>query len=151
MAKLLYKELTGTIIGVYYEVYRGTSRTYPEYIYEQAMLGDLQRRGIPCWRQPEYEVLYKDKRVGKQRLDLFVAGEVVVELKVARELTKLHKAQAISYLKVVGKQVSLLCNFGGSEPDFDRLYFARPLRARTRKRKRPLCLTTGRTTISHQS
>lgn len=125
MTKLLYKELTGTIIGVYFDVYRGTARTYPEYIYEQAMLDDLQRKGIACRRQPEYEVLYKGKRVGRQRLDLFVAGEVVVELKVAPQLTKLHKAQAISYLKVVGKQVSLLCNFGASEPGFERLYFDR--------------------------
>jgi GxxExxY protein len=126
MTKLLYKELTGTIIGVYFDVYRGTARTYPEYIYEQAMLEDMRRKGIPCQRQPDYEVFYKDRRVGRQQLDLFVAGEVVVELKVAPQLTKLHKAQAISYLKVVGKQVSLLCNFGGSEPEFERLYFARP-------------------------
>ena len=127
MTKLQYKELTGTIIGVYFDVYRGTARTYPEYIYEQAMLDDLRRKGISCRRQPEYEVLYKGERVGRQQLDLFVAGEVVVELKVSPELTKLHKAQAMSYLKVVGKQVSLLCNFGQSEPHFERLYFARPL------------------------
>ena len=127
MTKLLYKELTGAIIGVYYDVYRGTARTYPEYIYEQAMLNDLRRKNIPCRRQPEYQVFYRGKRVGRQQLDLFVAGEGVVELKVAPELTRLHKAQAISYLKVVGKQVSLLCNFGGSEPEFERLYFARPL------------------------
>ncbi len=138
MTKLLYKELTGTIIGVYYDVYRGTARTYPEYIYEQAMLDDLRRKGIHCWRQPEYEVFYRDKRVGRQRLDLFVAGEVVVELKVAPGLTKLHKAQAISYLKVVDKQVSLLCNFGSPEPEFERLYFARPLPQGTRTKTQPL-------------
>ena len=36
MADLLYKELTGKIIGVYYDVYNGTSRTYPEFVYEKA-------------------------------------------------------------------------------------------------------------------
>lgn len=124
MTKLLHKELTGTIIGVYYDVYNGTGRTYPEFIYESAMIHDLQRKSIFCQRQPEYRVFYKDKLVGVQRLDLFVAGEVVVEIKVKPQLTRLHKAQAISYLKVVGKEVGLLCNFGSPSPEFERLYFA---------------------------
>lgn len=61
--------------------------------------------------------------MGVQRLDLFVAGEVVVELKVRPELTKLDKAQTISYLKVTEKEVGLLCNFGASRPHFERLFF----------------------------
>ena len=123
MVKLLHKKTTGTIIGVYYDVYNGTARTYPEFIYEWAMMDDLRRKGVSCRRQPEYQVFYKGKLVGVQRLDLFVAEEVVVELKVKPQLTRLHKAQAISYLKVVGEAVGLLCNFGSPSPEFERLYF----------------------------
>jgi len=125
MTKLLHKQLTSTstIIGVYYDVYNGTSRTYPEYIYENAMVGDLQALRVPCRRQDEHQVFYKDRLVGVQRLDLFIADKVVVELKVVSALTRLHKAQAISYLKVTGKQVGLLFNFGSPEPEFERLYF----------------------------
>lgn len=123
MTKLLHKQLTGTIIGVYYDVYNGLARTYPEHVYENAMMADLQDRGIPCRRQPEYEIRYKDRIVGQQRLDLFAAGDIVVELKVAPTLTRLHKAQAFSYLKVTGRQVALLCNFGSPEPQFERLYY----------------------------
>jgi hypothetical protein len=32
MTELLHKELTQAIIGVYYDVYNGTARTYPEFI-----------------------------------------------------------------------------------------------------------------------
>lgn len=123
MTEFLHGELTSTIIGVYYDVYNGTGRTYPEFIYERAMRDDLQRRGISCRRQPEYQIFYKDKLIGAQRLDLFVAGDVVVEIKVAPRLTKLHKAQAISYLKVVGQEVGLVCNFGSPQPEFNRVYF----------------------------
>lgn len=123
MTDLLHKDLTGRILRVYYDVYNNLSHTYPEYIYEAAMAHDLQKLGIPYRRQPTYEVFYKNHKVGEQRLDIFPAGEVVVELKVAPELTRLHKAQAISYLKVTGKQVGLLCNFGASAPDFQRLFF----------------------------
>lgn len=123
MTELLHKAITGTIIGVYYDVYNGLARSYPEYVYEKAMMGDLQAKGMRCRRQPEYEVTYKEQPVGGQRLDLFVAEDVVVELKVAPELTRLHKAQAISYLKVTGSQVALLCNFGSAAPQFERLYY----------------------------
>jgi len=120
---LLHKETTGNIVGVYYDVYNGTGRNYPEHIFENAMIGDLRILRVPCRRQVEYQIFYQGRLIGAQRLDLFVAGEVVVEIKVALTLTKLHKAQAISYLKVVGKQVGLLFNFGSPEPEFERLYF----------------------------
>ena len=47
VTELLHKELTGAIIGAYYEVYNHTSRNYPEYIYERAMIQELQQRGYP--------------------------------------------------------------------------------------------------------
>ena len=123
MTKLLHKKDTGIIIGIYYDVYNGTGRTYPEYIFENAMTGDLQILHISCSRQDEYKIFYKNYIVGVQRLDLFVAGKIVVEIKVVPSLLPIHIAQAISYIKVVGKQVGLLFNFGSPEPEFERLYF----------------------------
>jgi len=122
MTELLHKALTQSIIGVYYDVYNGTSRIYPEYFYDRAMVHDLRALKIRCVQQPEYQIVYKDRIVGKQILDILIAREVVVEDKVAPALTRLHKAQLLSYLKVTGKQVGLLFNFGGPEPEFQRLY-----------------------------
>ena len=139
MTTLLHKELTGTIIGVYYDVYNNTSHSYPEYIYEGAMAHDLRNLGIKCQRQTMYEVWYKDKKVGEQQLDMFLANDVVVELKVAPELTSLYKAQALSYLKVTDRQVGLLLNFGSSQPEFKRLYFrAREPRSDKQSRQRAI-------------
>ncbi|MGH2592520.1 MAG: GxxExxY protein [Anaerolineae bacterium] len=122
MTELLHKALTQSIIGVYYDVYNGTARIYPEYFYDRAMVRDLRALNIRCVQQPEYQIVYKEKIVGKQILDILIAKEVVVEDKVAPCLTRLHKAQLLSYLKVTGKQVGLLLNFGGSKPEFQRLY-----------------------------
>lgn len=123
MAELLYRDLTEKIIRTYYDVYNGLSRTYPEFIYENAMMQDLQRNQIECTRQDEYQIYYKEWLVGVQRLDIFVAEEVVVELKVKPRLTPLDQAQTISYLKTTEQQVGLLFNFGDIEPEFDRLFF----------------------------
>lgn len=123
MPELLHKALTQTLIGIYYDVYNGTGRTYPERFYDTAMVHDLRQARVACIQQPEYRILHKEKIVGKQILDILIAGEVVVENKVAPALTRLHKAQLLSYLKVTDKSVGLLFNFGGPKPEFQRLYF----------------------------
>ena len=123
MTDLLHAEITQQILGAYFDVYNGLGHNYPEFIYENAMIRDVERRGVQCKRQDEYKVYYKGQLVGVQRLDIFAADEVVTELKVVPALTKIHKAQAFSYLKTTGKQVGLLLNFGGTSPQFERLFY----------------------------
>lgn len=120
MTNLLHRDLTHQIIGAYYTVYNQLSQTYPEFIYERAMIALLTKQGIQCVRQDEYEIWYKDRLVGRQQLDLFVAEQVVVELKVADRLKGIHQAQLLSYLKTVSKEVGLLLRFGGPKPEFAR-------------------------------
>ena len=79
MPELLHHQLTEKIIRAYYNVYNGLSRTYPEFIYENAMIQELQHSRITCVRQEEYSIFYKEWLVGKQRLDIFVAEEVEVQ------------------------------------------------------------------------
>ncbi len=123
MTELLHCELTGDLIGAYYEVYNHTPRTFPEFIYESALVVEIERRGYPVARQDEYQIIYKERIVGLQRLDLFVVREVVVENKVVERLSPLNRVQGLSYLKTVGKSVGLLFNFGSAKPEFDRLFF----------------------------
>jgi GxxExxY protein len=59
MSKLLFKELTGEVIGAYYEVYNHTSRTYPEWVYEHCLMYELRRRRTPCVCQDERQIEYK--------------------------------------------------------------------------------------------
>ena len=124
MPELLYRELTGEALRAYYAVYNGTSRTYPEYVYENGMARLMGKMRVRYRQQPEYQILYKDRIVGAQRLDILLVDEkVVVECKVVPKLERTHKAQTFSYMKTVGAQIGLLLNFGGPEPEFERLYF----------------------------
>lgn len=124
MTELLHRDLTDKIIRTYYDVYNGLSRTYPEYIYENAMMRDLTRlHRLHCVRQPQHDIWYKQWLVGQQRLDIFVVEEVDAELKVKPALVPLDLAQAMSYLKTTGKQVGLVLNFGSDKPEFKRVFF----------------------------
>jgi GxxExxY protein len=84
---------------------------------------ELRQRGCEVSQQDQYRIVYKGQLVGVQRLDLFVVHEIVVENKAIAKLVPLNKAQTQSYLKTVGKQVGLLLNFGGTEPQFERVFF----------------------------
>jgi GxxExxY protein len=55
--------------------------------------------------------MYKDRPVGEGRIDLVVGGELLVELKAVEALAPIHKAQVISYLKAMRRQLGLLINF----------------------------------------
>lgn len=87
---LLFKEVTGKIIGTYYKAYNRLGNTYPERIYENAMMWLIKQQGVECVRQDEYVIWYKNRIVGRQRLDLFVAGVAVVELKVATQIEPIY-------------------------------------------------------------
>jgi GxxExxY protein len=139
MPELLYRELTGRTLRAYYTVYNGTSRTYPEYIYENGMVRLMGKMRVRYRRQPEYRIMYKEQLVGVQRLDILLVDEkVVVECKVAPKLERRHKAQTFSYMKTVGARVGLLLNFGGPKPEFERLYFDPERRAEYESGFRPL-------------
>jgi GxxExxY protein len=66
-------------------------------------------------------IRYDDQPIGRHRLDLIVAEEVIVELKTVEFLTKAHYAQVRSYLKATGLPVALLVNFAGDKADYRRI------------------------------
>ena len=50
----------------------------------------------------------------RKRIDLLVAGRLVLELKAVETLTPLHKAQLLTYLKIMRFRVGLLINFNST-------------------------------------
>lgn len=78
------------------------------------MCVELRLRDIACERQMEIDVQYKGHVIKGQRIDLLVAGEVVVELKAVTNLPEVATAQALSYLKATGLKRALLLNFGAA-------------------------------------
>lgn len=57
------------------------------------------------------EVRYKGRPIGENRLDLLVAGQLVVELKAVTSIAPVHRAQVLSYLKATARPLGLLINF----------------------------------------
>jgi GxxExxY protein len=71
----------------------------------------LEDRQIPFERQKEISLLYKDRQIGQQRIDLLVGESLIVELKAIEALAEIHRAQVISYLKATRLSLGLPINF----------------------------------------
>ena len=104
-------ELTREIIGAAIAVHTVLGPGFLEAIYEEALCIELTRRNIPHERQRRVVITYLDHPVGEHRLDLLVAGRVVVELKASRDFDPIHFAIVRSYMKATNVVTGLLFNF----------------------------------------
>lgn len=116
-----HSELTGRVIGAAMEVHGILGNGYPELTYRRALSIELDLRGIKHICELEMDLRYKGHDIGKRRVDLFVEGIVMVELKAVTELDDAHLAQAINYLEASGLEVGLLINFGSRSLEFKRV------------------------------
>ena len=57
-------------------------------------------------------MIYKEKVIKGQRLDILVEDEVIVEIKSLSKLPEVSTAQTLSYLKATGLKRALVINFG---------------------------------------
>lgn len=109
---LLEQHLTHQIIGAAIEVHRAIGPGLLESAYEHALCHELTLRQVLFERQVDLSLLYKDAPVsGGYRVDLIVAGAVLVELKAVAELLPIHEAQLLTYLRISAIRVGLLLNF----------------------------------------
>jgi len=71
----------------------------------------LTHRALPFDSQSLFEITFEEVLVGRGRIDLIVAKEIVVELKAVEKLRDVHYAQLRSYLRATSLRVGLLFNF----------------------------------------
>src|ERR1700733_14336003 len=91
-----HDELTEKVIGAAIEVHRHLGPGLNEMLYEAALCHELELRGIPHARQVDVDVFYKNRKIGKTRVDLLVADRLIVELKACESLNSIHRAQCIT-------------------------------------------------------
>ena len=106
-----HDELTYAIIGAAIAVHSELGPGLLEHIYENAMCIEFKKRAIRFEQQKRMSVAYRGEIVGDMYADLIVENKVIIELKSVKELTGLHRAQLITYLKVAKLKTGLLINF----------------------------------------
>lgn len=84
-----------------------------EKIYENALVHRLRSQGLCVLQQHPLNVLDEDGTIlGEYYADLFIEGQLIVELKAARSICDEYVAQLLGYLKSSRIETGLLINFG---------------------------------------
>ena len=104
--------LTEAIIAAAIEVHRDKGPGLIESIYEWCLTKELGLRGLNCIAQKTVAVAYKGfTREEPLRFDVLVEGCVLVEAKALEKVLPVHKAQLLSYMKLLNIPLGLLINF----------------------------------------
>jgi len=120
---MLHEEITSAIIAAYYAVYNTLGYGFLEKVYENALILELQKRGLTVKQQVPIKVYYGGQVVGEYFADLLVNDLVILELKAAEQIIKAHEAQLVNYLKATDLEVGLILNFG-PKAEFKRKIFS---------------------------
>src|SRR5437762_14009240 len=104
--------LTEAIIAAAIEVHRDKGPGLIESIYEWCLLKELGLRGLECVSQRSVLIEYKGfTREEPLRFDVLVESCVLVEAKAVEKVLPIHKAQLLSYMKLLNVPVGLLITF----------------------------------------
>jgi GxxExxY protein len=119
--KYKHSALTSKIIGCAIEVHKHLGNGFQEVIYQRALAIEFSIQDIAFEREFEMPLYYKEEQIGTRRVDFFVEGIVMVEIKAIIMLEDVHLAQAINYLEAYNMEVGLLINFGSKSLQFKRV------------------------------
>lgn len=105
--------ITRIVIEESIEIHKELGPGLLESVYELVLAKRLMDRGLRVKRQQMVPITYKGEVFPEAfRLDLLVEDLVVVELKSMERLAPVHFKQTKTHLRLLGKQVALLINFG---------------------------------------
>jgi GxxExxY protein len=109
-------EISYKVIGAAIEVHRTLGGPgLLESIYESALCQELTLNGLRIERQKSIPVVYKGITIREPyNLDILVENKVIIEVKALEKELDIHKAQLLTYLRLLNIKLGLLINFGRS-------------------------------------
>ena len=100
------------VIGAAIEVHRIKGAGLLEEIYGRCLGREFELRKIPFGREFRVDLEYKGLVFEQPlRLDFLVDDVLILELKSVERVLPIHKAQLLSYMKLLKKPLGLLMNF----------------------------------------
>ena len=105
-------DLSRQAIGAAIEVHRLKGPGLIESINERCLMRELELRGSAVVNQRLVRVEYKGLVFdGPLRFDVLVENCLLLELKCVQEVLPIHKAQLLSYMKLLDIPLGLIINF----------------------------------------
>src|SRR5271163_1044655 len=120
--ELPHADISEIIIGCCFEVMKELGSGFLENVYKNALFIAMKESELTVLVEQSFEVVFRNRKIGKYVADLIVENLIVVELKCCKILLPEHQAQLINYLKASELPVGLLVNFGNPRLEYKRLH-----------------------------
>ena len=115
------KEEVFAVVGAAMEISNVLGHGFLEKAYENALVVEFERRGIPYLQQPHYPILYKDVQIGEHIPDLITHNKLVVDTKTVERLTDHELGKMLNYLVITNLKVGLILNFKHAKLEWKRV------------------------------
>jgi len=104
--------LTDRIIRCAIKVHTGLGPGLPESIYRRCLCWELDNEGLAVEQEVPLALVYKGMRIDNSyKADVIVDHTVLIETKSVEAILPVHKAQALTYLRLTDCSIALLMNF----------------------------------------
>ena len=105
MKNYKHSEMTEKIIGAAYKEHNTLGSGFLEKVYQNSLVIEIRALGFSVEVEKPVKVYYHGEVVGNYVADIIVEGKVLLEIKAVKELSGIHEAQILNYLKATGVEV----------------------------------------------
>jgi len=107
--------ISGDVLDIALRMHRELGPGLLESVYEMVLAAKIKAIGYDVERQKAVDIEYEGLRFDAAfRIDLLVAGRLLIEIKSTERLSAAHGKQPLTYLRLTRQPVGLLINFGGA-------------------------------------
>lgn len=104
--------LSKDLVDCFFQVHKNLGPGFLEVNYQDALVFELQCKGLAFEREKTFQVPYKDVVLNSEfRFDLVIEDQIIVELKAVEKIHPVHQAQIYAYLNAANLHLGFLVNF----------------------------------------
>jgi GxxExxY protein len=109
---MIENQITKHILKCAFKVHSALGPGLLESAYEECLYYECYKNGLNVQKQVPMPLIYEEVKLDiGYRIDLLIENRVVIEIKSVENLTDVHMAQILTYLKLSKCRIGLLLNF----------------------------------------
>ncbi len=122
--KILYKDLSYKLQGLFFDIRNDLGSGHKESIYQKALEKELIAAGVKFIKEPSIKIYsQKGEFLGLYRPDFLIEDKIIIELKAVEHISRQETARVYDYLRNSKYELAYLVNFTSSKLYMKRYIF----------------------------
>jgi len=119
--KVIYPELSYTLMGILFEVHNKSGTKYQEKHYQKAIEIKLKELNIPYKREEKVTIEFGKEKLGEFYIDFIINDKIILEIKKVWKITQDDIKQVLRYLKATNLKLAIIANFRHKKLEYRRV------------------------------